>query len=68
MSDTEFLAKLQQVIRQRLADAPEGSYTAKLASQGILIETNSPADFARFIKEDHARWGKVIKEAGIKGE
>ena len=41
---------------------------AKLASQGILIETNSPADFARFIKEDHARWGKVIKEAGIKGE
>ncbi len=41
---------------------------AKLASQGIMIETNSPAEFARFIKDDHARWGKVIKEAGIKGE
>ena len=36
MSDTEFLAKLQAVIRQRLADVPEGSYTAKLASQGML--------------------------------
>jgi phosphoribosyl-ATP pyrophosphohydrolase/phosphoribosyl-AMP cyclohydrolase len=36
MSDTEFLAKLQGVIRQRLEDAPEGSYTAKLASQGML--------------------------------
>ena len=36
MSDTEFLVKLQDVIRQRLADAPEGSYTAKLASQGML--------------------------------
>jgi phosphoribosyl-ATP pyrophosphohydrolase/phosphoribosyl-AMP cyclohydrolase len=36
MSDTEFLTKLQDVIRQRLADAPAGSYTAKLASQGML--------------------------------
>ena len=41
---------------------------AKLASQGIMIETNASADFARFIKEDHARWARIIKEAGIKGE
>jgi phosphoribosyl-ATP pyrophosphohydrolase/phosphoribosyl-AMP cyclohydrolase len=30
-----FLAKLQQVIEQRIADSPEGSYTAKLYGQGI---------------------------------
>jgi len=36
MSDTEFLTKLQGVIQQRLADAPEGSYTARLAKQGML--------------------------------
>jgi phosphoribosyl-ATP pyrophosphohydrolase/phosphoribosyl-AMP cyclohydrolase len=36
MSETAFLEKLQDVIRSRLADAPEGSYTAKLASQGML--------------------------------
>ena len=36
MSDMEFLAQLQDIIRQRLADAPEGSYTAKLAGQGML--------------------------------
>jgi hypothetical protein len=36
VTDTAFLEKLQDVIRQRLADAPEGSYTAKLASQGML--------------------------------
>ena len=36
MSDTAFLEKLESVIRQRLAEAPTGSYTAKLASQGIL--------------------------------
>jgi tripartite-type tricarboxylate transporter receptor subunit TctC len=41
---------------------------SKLAAQGIMIETNSPSDFARAIREDNARWGKVIREAGIKGE
>jgi tripartite-type tricarboxylate transporter receptor subunit TctC len=41
---------------------------AKLAPQGIELVTNSPADFARFIREDNAKWGKLIKEAGIRGE
>jgi tripartite-type tricarboxylate transporter receptor subunit TctC len=50
----------------KIVNAPE--LKSRLASQGIMIDTNSPADFARFIREDHARWGKVIKEAGIKGE
>jgi len=36
VTDTAFLEKLEGVIRQRLADAPEGSYTAKIASQGML--------------------------------
>ena len=41
---------------------------ARLGAQGIELVTNSPADFARFVREDNARWGKLIKEAGIKGE
>jgi tripartite-type tricarboxylate transporter receptor subunit TctC len=41
---------------------------ARLAAQGIELVTNSPADFSRFVREDNARWGKLIKEAGIKGE
>jgi tripartite-type tricarboxylate transporter receptor subunit TctC len=41
---------------------------SKLGAQGIVIDTNSPQEFAHFIREDHARWGKVIREAGIKGE
>ena len=41
---------------------------SRLGAQGIMIETNASADFARNIREEHARWGKVIKEAGIKGE
>ncbi|MBW8905002.1 MAG: tripartite tricarboxylate transporter substrate binding protein [Betaproteobacteria bacterium] len=41
---------------------------AKLAPQGIEVLTNSPEDFARLIREDYAKWGKVIKEANIRGE
>lgn len=36
MSDTAFLERLQEIIRERLADPPTGSYTARLAGQGIL--------------------------------
>ncbi|HVL37683.1 MAG TPA: tripartite tricarboxylate transporter substrate binding protein [Burkholderiales bacterium] len=50
----------------RIVNAPD--LKSKLAAQGIMIETNSPAEFARAIREDHARWGKVIREAGIKAE
>jgi tripartite-type tricarboxylate transporter receptor subunit TctC len=41
---------------------------ARLSAQGIELVTNPPAEFARFIREDHAKWGKIIKEAGIKGD
>jgi len=41
---------------------------AKLGPQGIELVTNSPAEFARFIRDDNAKWGKIIKEAGIKAD
>ncbi|HTG96594.1 MAG TPA: tripartite tricarboxylate transporter substrate binding protein [Burkholderiales bacterium] len=41
---------------------------SKLGPQGIELVTNSPAEFARFIREDNAKWGRIIKEAGIKGD
>jgi len=28
----------------------------------------SPADFAKFIKDETEKWGKVVKFAGIKSE
>jgi phosphoribosyl-ATP pyrophosphohydrolase/phosphoribosyl-AMP cyclohydrolase len=31
----EFLARLEQIVAQRIADPPEGSYTAKLVSEGL---------------------------------
>ena len=41
---------------------------AKLEPQGMELATNSPAELARLIREDYAKWGKVIKEANIRGE
>jgi tripartite-type tricarboxylate transporter receptor subunit TctC len=41
---------------------------SKLGPQGIELATNSPADFARFIREDNAKWGKIIRDAGIKAD
>jgi phosphoribosyl-ATP pyrophosphohydrolase/phosphoribosyl-AMP cyclohydrolase len=31
----EFLARLEQIVAQRIADPPEGSYTAKLVGEGV---------------------------------
>jgi tripartite-type tricarboxylate transporter receptor subunit TctC len=50
----------------KILNAPE--LRSRLGAQGIELVTNSPADFARFVREDNARWGRLIKEAGIKGE
>jgi phosphoribosyl-ATP pyrophosphohydrolase/phosphoribosyl-AMP cyclohydrolase len=36
VSDTSFLETLETVIERRLSDAPEGSYTSRLAAQGTL--------------------------------
>jgi tripartite-type tricarboxylate transporter receptor subunit TctC len=41
---------------------------AKLEAAGIDIQGGSPEDYAALIKSDLVKWGKVIKEAGIKPE
>ncbi len=41
---------------------------AKLEAAGIDVQGGSPDDYAALIKSDLVKWGKVIKEAGIKPE
>ena len=50
----------------RALNAP--AVKAKLAAQGIDVVTSSPQALARLIREDYARWGKVIRAAGLKSE
>jgi tripartite-type tricarboxylate transporter receptor subunit TctC len=41
---------------------------ARLVPQGIDISTGSPEALAALIAEDSARWGKLMREAGVKPE
>jgi tripartite-type tricarboxylate transporter receptor subunit TctC len=41
---------------------------ARLAPQGVDVVTSSPQAMAKLVREDYARWGKIIKAAGIKGD
>lgn len=40
----------------------------RLAAQLFAIQTATPAAFGDLIKRDLARWSKLVKEAGIKGD
>jgi tripartite-type tricarboxylate transporter receptor subunit TctC len=40
-------------------------FRAKLAQQGMTPVANSPAEFAAAIREESARWAKVIRERGL---
>jgi tripartite-type tricarboxylate transporter receptor subunit TctC len=41
---------------------------AWFASQGAEVVADTPQAFAAAVREDHAHWGKVIREAGIAAE
>lgn len=41
---------------------------AKLEAAGVEIQGGTPQDYAAVIHSDLAKWGKVVKEAGIKAE
>ena len=40
----------------------------KLSQQGMEVELMAPEKFSEVLRADVARWGKIIREAGIKAE
>ena len=40
----------------------------RLAGLGVEIIGNSPDDFARVIRSDIVKWGKVVKDTGAKAD
>jgi tripartite-type tricarboxylate transporter receptor subunit TctC len=54
---------LNKQINAALADA---KIRERLAAIGTVVRGGSPADFGNFIAAETAKWGKVIKDAGIK--
>ncbi len=41
---------------------------SRMQALGADPSGNTPEEFARFIREDQAKWGKLMREAGIKPE
>jgi tripartite-type tricarboxylate transporter receptor subunit TctC len=61
----EIIEKLNKEINAALADS---KIRARLADLGGTVLPGSPADFAKLIADHTAKWGKVIKFAGIKAD
>jgi len=59
------VARLHQGVVKILADA---AVREKLADQGFEPVGDSPGEFAAYIKSEIAKWGKVIRDAGIRPE
>jgi tripartite-type tricarboxylate transporter receptor subunit TctC len=55
-------ARLSEALRASLDD-PE--MKRLLDAQGAEAMSASPAEFADFVRAEHAKWGRVIREAGI---
>ena len=61
----EIIAKLNKEINAALADP---KIKARLADMGGIELALSPADFGKLITDETAKWGKVVKFAGIKAD
>jgi tripartite-type tricarboxylate transporter receptor subunit TctC len=61
----DLIEKLNKELNAALADF---KMKARIADMGSTALMGSPADFERFIVADTAKWAKVVKFAGIKGE
>jgi tripartite-type tricarboxylate transporter receptor subunit TctC len=62
---TNVVALLNRQINAGLADP---TIKARLADMGGMLLTGSPADFGKLIAGETDKWGKVIREAGIKAD
>jgi tripartite-type tricarboxylate transporter receptor subunit TctC len=59
------IAKLSGAFHAALTDA---DVRRRLAQAGVTASPSTPEAFAIYINQEIARWGKLIREKGIKGE
>ena len=50
----------------KIVDMPD--VRKNLTEQGADMQGGTPEDFAAFMRNESARWGEVVKQAGIKPE
>jgi tripartite-type tricarboxylate transporter receptor subunit TctC len=61
----EIVDKLYNAIRDVQADP---KFKERLANLGVGVLAMPPAEFGTFIADETAKWGKVVKFAGLKAE
>jgi len=59
------IARLNSAVSRALADA---GVREKLAQQGLEVRSMTSEQFAGILRTDVARWGKIIRELGVRGE
>jgi tripartite-type tricarboxylate transporter receptor subunit TctC len=59
------VAKLNAAIAAAMADS---QVRAKLAQNGVVPAVDTPEQFASYLKDEFTRWGRIIREKGIKAE
>ena len=57
----EIVARLHGEVGRVLA-APEAR--AAIAATGLEVSLSTPEEFAAFVRAEHAKWGKVVRETG----
>ena len=45
-----------------------GTAADTISAQGADPVSNTPAEFRQFFREEVARWAKLVKDTGIKGD
>jgi tripartite-type tricarboxylate transporter receptor subunit TctC len=59
------IARIAEEIKRAAADP---AFLQSLLKVGAVGMSNTPTEFAAFIDAEHAKWQRVVKEAGIKVE
>jgi tripartite-type tricarboxylate transporter receptor subunit TctC len=57
--------RMQQALARGLAQ-PE--HAQRLAAMGAIPVVSRPGDYAGFVQSEFERWGRLVRDAGIKGE
>jgi len=61
----ELTARLNTAVNKALADA---ELAEKFAQQGLEVQAMTSEQFAEIVRADVARWGKIIRELGVRAE
>ncbi len=61
-------AVIQRLHKDIVATLQEPVIQERMAKAGLEPVGDTPAEFAQYLKSEAAKWGKVVKTAGIKAE